>query len=76
MDSQQESQRMEPQAATEARAPFTDNRRILEFLILAGILGIGTPCAVLMGVKSGERTAGVLYPAKQDGAAWYPGKAD
>ncbi|MEO6096034.1 MAG: hypothetical protein ABIW76_10205 [Fibrobacteria bacterium] len=67
---------MDRQAATEGRAPFTDNRRILEFLILAGILGIGTPCAVLMGVKSGERTAAILYPDKHDAAAWYPGKAD
>jgi hypothetical protein len=76
MDSQQDSQRMVRQAAIEGRAPFTDNRRILEFLILAGVLGIGVPCATLMGVKSGERSAAILYPAKPDAAGWYPGKAD
>jgi hypothetical protein len=76
MDSQQDSQRMDRQAAIEGRAPFTDNRRILEFLILAGILAIGVPCATLMGVKSGERTAALLYPAKNDAAIGYPGKAD
>ncbi|GEM_PF-4310458 len=62
-----ESQDMERQAATEDRETYMgntymDNKRTWEFLVLAGLLGIGVPVAILMGVQAGERTAAVLYP--------------
>lgn len=57
-----ESRLSDPQAAIDHGDYYTSNRRILEFLILAGIIGLGTPIAVLMGVRSGERTAAVVYP--------------
>src|SRR4051812_6423321 len=39
-----------------------DNRKTLELLIMAGILGLGVPICVLLGVQSGERMATVIYP--------------
>ena len=57
-----ESRQSDPQVATDHGDYYTANRRTLEFLILAGMLGLGTPIAVLMGVNKGERTATVIYP--------------
>lgn len=70
-----ESRHSDPQAATDHGEYYTRNRRILEFLILAGIIGLGTPIAVLMGVKSGERTAAVVYPGSGSGSASTRGTA-
>ncbi len=39
-----------------------NNQRTLELFIIGGILGIGAPCAVLMGVLHGERTGAIAYP--------------
>ena len=60
-------------AATEDKGYYMTNRRTLEFLILAGVLGIGMPISVLLGVEAGEKTAAVIYPkpdpAGEDAAA-------
>jgi mono/diheme cytochrome c family protein len=60
-----ESLPKDPQAATEGGDAGMSNRRTLEFFLLAGVLGIGMPIAVLMGVRSGERTASEIYPRSQ-----------
>lgn len=39
-----------------------DNRRTLEFFILAMILGLAGPIFVLLGVRNGERLAAIAYP--------------
>lgn len=57
-----ELQPKDPQAATEGGDVGMANRRTLEFLMMAGVLGIGMPIAILMGVRSGERTAADIYP--------------
>jgi hypothetical protein len=57
-----ESRPSDRHIATDHGDYYTANRRTLEFLILAGILGLGTPIAVLMGAQKGERTAIVIYP--------------
>lgn len=62
-----ESQPKEQQAATEEGDGGLANRRTLEFFFMAGILGIGLPIAILMGVRSGERTAALIY--SRSGAA-------
>lgn len=46
-----------------------ENRRTLEFLVIAGILGIGAPCAVLLGHRNGEATAAIAYPKAQAAAS-------
>src|SRR4051812_36631836 len=57
-----ESQQQDPQVATEHREYHMGNRRTLEFLIVAGLIGLGMPIAILMGVRSGEKTAETVYP--------------
>lgn len=39
-----------------------NNKRTFEYLIIAGILALGAPCAVLLGHRSGEATAAIAYP--------------
>lgn len=68
-----ESRLQDPQVATDHGGYYISNRRILEFLILAGILGIGTPIAVLLGVQSGNRTAAVIYPGSGSASGAVPG---
>jgi mono/diheme cytochrome c family protein len=41
------------------------NKLTFEFLVIGGILGIGAPCAVLLGHSSGEATAAIAYPKTQ-----------
>lgn len=60
-----ESQPGDPKVATDDGNTHTVNRRTFEFLVLAGILGLGTPIAVLVGVNQGERTASVVYPGSR-----------
>jgi len=55
--------------AEDAKSMYMRNRRTLEFLFLAGFLGIGGPVAVLMGVSAGEKTAAVVYPHTETVAA-------
>lgn len=55
-------QPMDPEAATEGKELYMQNRRTLEFFLLAGFLALASPIAVLMGVQSGERTAKIAYP--------------
>jgi hypothetical protein len=62
-----ESRPRDPQVATDGGETHATNRRVFEFLVLAGLLGLGTPIAVLMGVNQGNKTASVVYPG--------PGKA-
>lgn len=62
------------------------NRRTIEIFMLAGFLGIGAPCALLMGTLHGERAAALAWPkeaVQQTFAADYksmvmgsPGDAD
>jgi mono/diheme cytochrome c family protein len=52
----------DPRAATDGGDMGMANRRTLEFFFLGAVLGIGMPIAILMGVRSGERTAAVIYP--------------
>lgn len=40
----------------------TGNRRTVELFFLAGLLGIGAPCAVLMGHLQGERAGALAWP--------------
>jgi mono/diheme cytochrome c family protein len=56
-----ESRPRDPQVATDGGETHATNRRVFEFLVLAGLLGLGTPIAVLMGVNQGNRTASVVY---------------
>jgi mono/diheme cytochrome c family protein len=46
-----------------------DNRRTLEFFIIAMFLGIGAPIFVLLGVRNGERVAAVAFPHSDKAAA-------
>jgi mono/diheme cytochrome c family protein len=39
-----------------------ENRRALEFLILAMIIGLGGPIFAVLGARNGERMALLLYP--------------
>lgn len=59
-----ESQRKDPQVATENREYHLENKRTLEFLLLAAVIGIGLPIATLMGARAGSRTASEAYPAQ------------
>jgi hypothetical protein len=43
-------------------ANYMQNRRTLEFFVLAGILGIGIPVACLFGVRAGTKMAAMAYP--------------
>lgn len=55
----------DPEAATEGKGLYMQNRRVLEFFLLAGFLGIGAPVAVLMGVGAGDKTAAIAYPKSE-----------
>ncbi|HKP95915.1 MAG TPA: hypothetical protein VJ385_09175 [Fibrobacteria bacterium] len=43
----------------------------MEFFLLAALIGIGVPVAILMGVRSGEKAAAELYPP-EEGAVMSP----
>jgi hypothetical protein len=58
-----ESQRKDPQVATEDREYHLENKRTLELFLLAAVIGIGFPIATLMGANAGGRTAAAAYPA-------------
>lgn len=45
-----------------------ENKRIFEYFIIGGILGIGAPCALLLGHRSGEAVAAVAYPGTEAAA--------
>jgi hypothetical protein len=57
----------DPSVATEARAYHLENRRTLEFFIIAGLIGLGLPCAILMGAQAGEKTAAAIYRPAEPG---------
>jgi mono/diheme cytochrome c family protein len=42
-----------------------DNKRTFEFLVIGGILALGTPCAILLGHQRGAATAAIAYPKAQ-----------
>jgi mono/diheme cytochrome c family protein len=52
----------DPEAATEGKGLYMQNRRTLEFFLIAGFLGLAIPVAILLGVRSGERTAKIAFP--------------
>ncbi|MDB5104905.1 MAG: High-affinity iron permease [Fibrobacteres bacterium] len=39
-----------------------DNRRTMEFFLIAGFLGLAGPICALLGVRDGEHLASVAYP--------------
>jgi hypothetical protein len=40
---------------------YMANRRTLEFFLVAAVIGIGLPVAILLGVQAGERRAALIY---------------
>ncbi len=52
---------------TEENSLHLGNRRIIEFLILAALIAIGGPVAMLFGVMAGEKKAAIAYPEIHQG---------
>ena len=52
---------------------YLENRRTFEFFLIAGVLCLGIPIAVLYGARAGERDAAALSAAAAASAAWPAG---
>ncbi len=57
----------DPHLVTEENSLHLGNRRMIEFLILAALIGIGGPVAMLFGVLAGEKQAAIAYPEIHQG---------
>ena len=62
-----ESSRKDPSVAIDNEAYRRQNRLTLEIFLVAALIGIGLPCAILMGARSGEKTAASIYGAAEQG---------
>lgn len=51
---------------------YQTNRRTFEFFLIAGILALGIPIAVLLGARAGERSGAELNAAAAQAADAWP----